>query len=118
MESVKIYIAGPMTGIPNFNYPAFIEASKILRCHGFDVLSPTEHTADEPPESYTAEHPYPYYLRRSLQMMLGCDVIVMLPQWFMSRGAVLENHIAKELDMPVVEYSDSALLVKLAMVAV
>jgi hypothetical protein len=35
-----LYIAGPMTGIPDSNYPAFNQAEIELRAAGYDVLNP------------------------------------------------------------------------------
>lgn len=102
------YIAGPMTGIPEFNYPAFKAAAAVLRARGVEVLSPTEHTGDVPPDDYTHEKPYGYYLRRSLRMLLDCDAAVFLPGWEMSRGARLEREIAVALDMPISEWSEVA----------
>lgn len=95
------YIAGPMTGYPDFNYPAFLAAATELRAQGIRVLSPTEHTGDEPPAAYDAERPYAYYLRRSLAMLLDCDSIVLLPGWENSAGARLEKQIAEALGMPI-----------------
>ena len=37
-----IYIAGPMTGLPECNYPAFHEAARRLRLLGYEVLNPAE----------------------------------------------------------------------------
>ena len=33
----RIYIAGPMTGLPDFNYPAFNAAAARMRALGFEV---------------------------------------------------------------------------------
>lgn len=37
---MKVYIAGPMTGLPEFNFPLFFEAEELLKGHGFEVINP------------------------------------------------------------------------------
>jgi len=39
---MRYYIAGPMSGIPAFNFPAFHAAAAALRAAGYDVVSPAE----------------------------------------------------------------------------
>lgn len=94
----KHYIAGPMTGLPDFNYPAFAAAAAKLRAHGLEVLSP--HEIDD---SSTGK-PWDWYMRRGLAQLVQCDRIVLLPGWENSRGARLEQKVAHELGIEAVEY--------------
>lgn len=40
MRQKSIYVAGPMTGIPEFNFPAFFEAQRMLEAQGWKVWNP------------------------------------------------------------------------------
>lgn len=42
---MRIYVSGPMTGKPEFNYPAFNAAAKRLRDEGHFVINPAELSA-------------------------------------------------------------------------
>jgi hypothetical protein len=87
-----LYVAGPMTGYPSFNYPVFAAAADSLRAAGFVVENP----AENPEQSSWAD-----YMRLSLQQIGRVDGIAVLPGWEHSRGAVLEVHIAHALGMRV-----------------
>ena len=39
LHGKKVYVAGPMTGLPEFNYPAFFAAEEYLRSHGAKVMN-------------------------------------------------------------------------------
>ena len=42
----KIYIAGPMTGYENYNYPKFFKIENILKEKGWIVVNPARITDD------------------------------------------------------------------------
>ncbi|WP_206676822.1 DUF4406 domain-containing protein [Mycobacteroides franklinii] len=95
-EHKRFYIAGPMTGYREYNYPAFAEMAKRLRDAGLNVVSPHElHPADP-------NVPWDWYLRRDLRELVECTHIVLLPGWIQSRGAQLEHHVAEALGMRIV----------------
>lgn len=88
----RIYIAGPMTGLPEFNFPAFHAEAARLRGLGFEVENPAENPK---PPSPTWEA----YMRMAIAQVVTCDTVVLLPGWENSRGAKLEKHIAEQLGM-------------------
>lgn len=98
-QSIKlpgVFVCGPMSGLPNSNYPAFNKEAKRLRAIGHRVENP-------------AENPIPMcgtwqgYMRMSIQQLMTCDAIRLLPGWELSKGASLERHIADSLGMLVLE---------------
>lgn len=93
-----LYVAGPMTGLPQFNYPAFNAAEKQLRAVGFEVFNPVN---GEAPPTPGEERTWAWYLRRALRQVVSADGIATLPGWADSKGARLEVHVAVELGMPV-----------------
>ncbi len=88
----RIYLSGPMTGIPDNNFPAFHEWAARLRADGFDVVSPAEIQ-----EAGTWE----LCLRADLRELATCDAIALMPGWEGSKGAHLELHVAHRLGMRV-----------------
>ena len=85
---MKLYLAGPMTGIPDFNYPAFVATAAKLRAAGFTVTSPTDNGLPK-------DAPWPKHMRADIPMLLGCDGVALMDGWEDSKGAQLENHIAR-----------------------
>ena len=95
----RVYVAGPMTGIADFNYPAFNAVADQLRGLGYEVENPADHGIVE--GAQWADY-MPYDLTR-----LGlCGVIALLPDWEKSQGAKLEVLIAERLGMTVVNAHD------------
>ena len=89
----RIYIAGPMTGLPEFNYPAFHDAAAHLRALGYDVVSPAEINAELAHEGWLP------CMRRDIAGLVRCDGIALLPGWNRSRGAQIEATLAISLGL-------------------
>lgn len=90
-----LYVSGPMTGYPAFNFPTFFAAADQLRAVGYGVVNPAELSRLDPFPS-KAE-----LLRKDLQGLLLCDGLALLPGWEESPGALLEWSIAQALAMPI-----------------
>ena len=99
---MKVYLAGPMRGYPEYNFPAFHAAAKELRERGYKVWSPAERDEAEGfnPKTDVA-HSLKYYMRFDLPAVLDADAVVVLPGWEKSVGANLEVHVARTCSMPV-----------------
>lgn len=89
------YIAGPMTGYPEFNYPAFAAAAEELRAQGRTVISPAELHPADPSVAWD------WYLRRDLAELVKCSHIYLLNGWQNSKGANLEYSVALTLGMTI-----------------
>lgn len=100
---MKLYIAGPMTGLPDFNRPAFCKAAEELRAQGYEVANPAELEGDD-------RDPWDLWVRKALALMLTCDAVVFLPGWRLSRGARLEHLVADELGMRQYAYARGTLI--------
>lgn len=91
----RLYLAGPMSGLKDSNYPAFHAAAAGLRAKGWHVENPAENP--EPPcKSWEA------YMRMAIAQLVTCDGIALLPGWENSRGAKLEMDLALQLRLDVV----------------
>jgi hypothetical protein len=96
----KIYISGPMTGYPEFNYPAFKAAEIALRAHDYEPLNPACHDISGPAQRWQ------WYMRKAIIMLMEADAIATLPGWHDSRGAKIEVEIALVLHMPILSIQD------------
>jgi len=105
----RTYIAGPMSGIENLNFPAFHQAAAEQRALGHEVINPAEINggADELVAcgTMTADELAAHWvecMRQDISVLMTCSRVVMLPGWNRSRGATLEHHVASALGFEVV----------------
>lgn len=90
---MKIYIAGPMTGLPRFNRPAFNHAALELSFEGHTILNP----ASLPDGLSQAE-----YMDICLAMLRCADGVYLLKGWENSDGAIVERALAKKLGLEII----------------
>ena len=95
----RIYLSGPMSGLPELNFPAFHAAAAQLRTQGLDVVNPAEISASQPGDWQAC-------MRADIAALVGCDTIALLPGWERSQGAHLELHIAHRVGLHVAYLED------------
>jgi len=125
-DATKIYLAGPMTGYPKFNFPLFDQVAAELRAMAspnfpIEVVSPAE--LDDPksraaalqsewgdPEEYARLTGLSWadFLSRDVKLIAdgGFNAIVALPGWRNSRGARLETFVGHLCGIYTHEYTE------------
>lgn len=111
------YLAGPMSGHPQFNFPTFYKAAEILRNDGYNIVNPAEldeeierHEALKSPDGAhgSLDHvkTWRQCLRRDVDIVLddNCVGVILLEGWEQSKGARMETYNAAAADVPLYEY--------------
>ena|SRR5258708_6126468 len=109
----RIYLAGPMQNIPNFNFPRFNAVAKALGASGHEVFNPAEKDIERHGgtdisvgngngslDQSKSEHKF--NLRQALKEDTAyicdhADCICLLPGWEKSNGAQAEHRLAVAL---------------------
>ena len=98
---MKVYLAGPMRGYAEFNFPAFYAYAKKLRNEGHEVFSP----AEKDNERHGTAHGF--NLREALAVDLEfickhADAVALMPGWEKSKGATAEKSAADALGLELI----------------
>lgn len=116
---MRVYLAGPMRGVPEFNFPAFHKAAAQLRALGHEVFSPAERDAQAYGADFAKGNPtgseehanttYNFNIREALAadtawICAYAEAIVLLPGWEGSKGATAECALAKALGLVMIEW--------------
>lgn len=96
-----VYIAGPMRGLPNFNYDLFHQVTEQFRESGITVFNPAE-TFDGDQSREFSE-----YMRADVKMLLKSSMVFFLPGWQDSEGARLEYLLARALGLETLFHRDA-----------
>lgn len=106
---MKLYISGPMRGIPAYNFPAFDSLADYLRSRNYEYINPADHDREVDPDceqrpDFATGDPSLANLD-NFHQLLGwdlaqiaspeCDGVVMLPGWENSTGAQHERYVAE-----------------------
>ncbi|MCO4257399.1 dATP/dGTP diphosphohydrolase domain-containing protein [Pseudarthrobacter cellobiosi] len=113
---MRVYLAGPMRGIRDFNFPAFDRAAAALREYGHEVFNPAERdrsvgfdaTDRTGNEDLALEG---FSLRDALAadteyIAKHADAVALLPRWEKSAGVAAEIALAHALGLPVAKWDD------------
>ncbi|MBR2504796.1 MAG: DUF4406 domain-containing protein [Elusimicrobiaceae bacterium] len=92
-----IYLSGPMTGLPDYNRPAFDLRAKLIREAGYTVNNPAEIS-----RKHGLDKPYAFFFREAMRMLLQSDVIYVFGDVTKSEGSQMEIKTAKMAEIPVV----------------
>lgn len=108
MSKGTIYIAGPMRGVPYYNFPAFDAARDLLSAEGWQVMSPADldraagfdamrlpaaHDWQTSPDGFCCAS----CIDRDIAALRACDAIYLLDGWERSAGARAEKALAEWL---------------------
>lgn len=103
-----VYLAGPYAqgpaGTQEENIQTASEAAQELWKLGYTVYSPHRNTAFF--EEALPELSEKDWLSGHLEMLVRCDVLVLLPKWLSSSGAREEKDLAVSLNIPVFKFED------------
>lgn len=109
------YIAGPMSGIPEFNAPAFRSVENTLMLRGVSCFNPSafdeahgfyEGTGVEDSTVNTVARAA--YLKRDFYYLAMSGSIVLLPGWEKSVGANCKLSAALSMGLPVYVWDEAA----------
>jgi len=101
MSKQTIYIAGPMTGIKDYNKPAFDAAAERVKEVWSNNGAPV--AVINPATNFGGDQTMTHaeYMRYSIHQLLIADAVYMLEGWECSRGAQCEHTVAQALGLDI-----------------
>ena len=96
-KKLKIYIAGPMSGIVGLNWTKFNQKETDLASAGWSVINPArmDYEAGLDPTKELKEYDYEDAARRDIEALKSCDAIYLMSGFQFSKGACWERSLAK-----------------------
>jgi DNA polymerase III epsilon subunit-like protein len=112
----SVYVAGPMRGYPELNYPAFHQAAADWRSRDWKVTNPAEidekigFDKSKATAAGTTGPDFHAAMSRDLPAVAGAHAIALLPGWQKSAGATTELERARNLGLQVFDAHSHELL--------
>lgn len=106
MKRPKIYLAGPMRGYKDFNFPAFDRYRDWLEEQGISVISPADldrAVGFNPKRSLASQQEVVSLekcLKRDVNAICKVDAVMLMPKWEKSTGCNMELAVATFLQKP------------------
>ena len=98
---MRLYIAGPMSGIEDFNRPAFHAAEQRLVASGYEVHNPA---------AFLGSEDWVNCMKVGVAALCGCDGVALLHGWEHSHGVKVELDLAREFKMQIFDLDEWRLL--------
>ena len=93
----KVYISGKITGDENYR-AKFLEEENRLLSFGYEPVNPAA--------LVLTDVSWEDAMKIALKAMLLCEGVSLLPDWVESKGAIIEERLARELGMDVKCYTE------------
>ena len=103
----RVYIAGPMRGYKDYNFPAFYKAEEALYHMGAEPINPArldENSGFDPTKDKVTRKMKEQFIRRDVEAVMACDSLVALKGWRKSQGATVEVQLAQWRGIPCYEF--------------
>lgn len=100
-----VYLAGPMSGVIDYNFPLFHARTEVLRDMGFEVINPAELDLEagfDPTKDKITPEVQKAIVRRDCEALIDrADMLAVLPNYGNSKGTQAEIALAKWLRIPI-----------------
>lgn len=94
----KLYISAPVSGRDPEECRKFFDGvAREAAERGWQPINPMDNGLD-------TEAPWEQHMRKDIRMMLECDAVILVSGWQFSRGCRLEEIIARETGLEVIEH--------------
>jgi len=97
LAKARVYISGPISGIPFNNVPAFVDAERHIRAAGCEPVNPLELAENK------GEVEYAQLIENDLLALKTCSFILLLRNWQKSPGARAVKALAEAIGIERVE---------------
>ena len=104
ITKLRVYIAGPMRGLPDFNIKAFNKAEKKLtKLSIYEPYNPARNdkSLGLKAKELVSKKGLRKVMKRDLLELCSCECIYMLRGWEKSEGAIIEHRLATMLGLTI-----------------